>query len=91
MIERRNVNDEELRTKLKEIFLRRASKRKGTIPKGSPECERAGYEAISVGSKLTQDEVEFGRAMERQRRVLHRPLDCRDVLDVARSLGYRKT
>lgn len=39
----------------------------------------------------TADEIELGKAMERHlRRHRRKHFTCRDVLDVARALGYRK-
>jgi hypothetical protein len=47
--------------------------------------------SVSVGSDLTAEEVEFGRAMEAYRRTRRRPYPTYgEVLGVLRSLGYRK-
>lgn len=46
-----------------------------------------GYHGID----LTPDEIEFGQAMERYRRLRHRPYpNFGEVLRVLKSLGYRK-
>lgn len=43
------------------------------------------------GDDYTEDEILFMLAMERFQRQANRPYpDCRDVLTVAKSLGYRK-
>lgn len=50
-----------------------------------------GYSAECVGSDFSDDEREFMLAMERFEREHHKPFpDCRDVLAVAKALGYRK-
>lgn len=41
------------------------------------------------GADLTDDEVEFGKAMNQHVRHHGQP-DCRDVIQVLKSLGYRK-
>lgn len=49
------------------------------------------YAEVCVGSDLTDDEVEFGLAMEAYRREYRRPFPtCSEVLAVLKSLGYRK-
>lgn len=43
------------------------------------------------GAELTPDEIEFGRAMDRYKREHNRPHPTAvEVLQVAKSLGYRK-
>lgn len=49
---------------------------------------RQSFESI-FGADLTEDEVEFGKAMSEFVRHNGQP-DCREVLQVAKSLGYRK-
>jgi len=44
-----------------------------------------------INPEYTADELEFARAMDAYKRDHQRPYpDCRDVLLVFRSLGYRK-
>lgn len=47
-------------------------------------------EVIYPGSEITQEQAEFGAAMNRERKRLGRFLDFTDVLRVARELGYKK-
>ena len=50
-----------------------------------------GYADNCIGLEYTADEVEFMMAIERFEREHHKPWpDCRDVLTVARALGYRR-
>ena len=51
---------------------------------------RWGTDPSTTDVTYTADEVEFMLAMERLKRRLCREPTCRDVLAVARSLGYRK-
>lgn len=70
----------------------------------TPDCLRSIYErhrrrfpdlhksADSVRSQYQHDEVEFANAIDAYKRAKDRPYpDCRDVLTVAKALGYRKT
>ncbi|HZT79616.1 MAG TPA: hypothetical protein VFA26_05325 [Gemmataceae bacterium] len=50
-----------------------------------------GCEQTHVGADYSDEEREFIQAMERYRRLRRRPFPtCREVLEVLRSLGYRK-
>lgn len=66
---------------------------RGSTPKELQDVEPAyaATNAMYPGATLTQDEMEFGRAMERRKREKREPLDCRDVMEITISLGYRKT
>lgn len=53
-------------------------------------CGRAAWDEVCQGADLTPEEIEFGRAMERWMRNHDCPYpDWRDVLAVAKSLGYK--
>jgi hypothetical protein len=50
-----------------------------------------GLGVVNAGSDYSEDEFEFIRAMERYQRKNRRPFPtCREVLQVLKSLGYRK-
>jgi hypothetical protein len=50
-----------------------------------------GMSALSPGADVSPEAVEFGRAMERYRRLRRRAFPtCGEALAVLRSLGYRK-
>lgn len=50
-----------------------------------------GFEHVYPGSTITDDVQEFVMAMDRYKREHHRPFPTwSEVLEVARSLGYRK-
>lgn len=50
-----------------------------------------GAHRVDMGGDYTDEEREFMCAMDRFKRDNRKPYpDCRDVLQVARSLGYRK-
>lgn len=51
---------------------------------------RWGTDPRTSDVTYSADELEFMLAMERLKRRLGRQPTCRDVLAVARSLGYRK-
>lgn len=56
-------------------------------------CAAGNYGTAGAfnGWDYTDDEREFMLTMDRWKRERHRPYpDCRDILAVARSLGYRK-
>lgn len=62
-------------------------------PKAERTRARSNQEACAAlqGHDYTDEEREFMMAMDRYKREAHRPYpDCRDVLRVARQLGYRK-
>lgn len=60
--------------------------REPTIPAGP-----ASVSQCFNGADLTPAEIEFGKAMERYRRVRRRPFpNCSETLAVLISLGYRK-
>ncbi len=47
--------------------------------------------SINLGGELTAEQVEFGKAMDRYKREYNRPYpNWIEVLNVARSMGYRK-
>ena len=53
--------------------------------------ELHGLSSANLGSEFTEDEVEFMLAMDRYKRVNHRPFPTwREVLSVVKSLGYDK-
>lgn len=78
---------DDLTAKLKDIAKRRVSKSKSDKYE---DTEYAKFEGASVGSNLTHDEIEFGRAMQNERERLGRYLEFADVLRVAKQLGYSK-
>lgn len=82
------MDDEKLKERLKDIADRRLRKFKaGSIVS---ETEYASYEGLHVGCNLTKEEIEFGRAMYKEReRLLHYPSFI-DVLRVVKELGYVK-
>lgn len=50
-----------------------------------------GFGTANVGSELTTDQVEFGRAMDKYKRENLRPYPTwSEVLGVLKSLGYRR-
>lgn len=50
-----------------------------------------GFSNLAHGSEYTDDEREFMLAVERYKREKRRPFPtCREILAVAKSLGYRK-
>jgi len=55
-------------------------------------CESpVSISAVNLGADLTPEQVEFGKAMERFKRERRRPFPtCSEVLEVLKSLGYRK-
>lgn len=57
--------------------------------RGTAYDPRRDFESIS-GADLTADEIEFGRAMERWQRMSGERPTCRDVLTVAKELGYKR-
>lgn len=49
------------------------------------------FKVNDAGENFTEDEIEFMKAMERYTRENNKPYpDCRDVLIVAKELGYLK-
>lgn len=59
--------------------------------RGPKSAIRPGHHETHQGAAITPDAVEFGRAMERYKRMENRPYpDCADILRVLKSLGYRK-
>lgn len=55
-----------------------------------PAHRTHGYSVPHPGSEYTAEQVEFLRAVDRFRAARQRRPDCREVLAIARSLGYRK-
>ena len=50
-----------------------------------------GNYGVNVGSDYSDEEREFGAAMDRYKRIRKRPYPtCREVLAVLKSLGYRR-
>lgn len=50
-----------------------------------------GYSTCHVGADYTDEEREFMTALDRYKRLRQRPYPtCREILQVLRSLGYRK-
>ncbi len=62
-----------------------------TDPPAHPRDSYAGLSANNPGSELTDEEVEFGRAVHDFQVRYHRRYPAwSDILFVLRSLGYRK-
>lgn len=54
------------------------------------DCDRRKSFVGEHGADMTDDEFEFAYAMVYWRNRNHRQPDCREVLQVLKSLGYRK-
>lgn len=83
------MTDTELTERLRAIAKRRVIVG-GTQRKEDSHLEAVGYSGQDMGSRLTADEIELGRAMDVWQRKHNRYPTWRDVLDVAAGLGYRK-
>ena len=56
-----------------------------------PKKNHTKLKGTSPGSEYTPEEAAFIKAVERYRTEHHRPfLTCVEILEVAKSLGYRK-
>lgn len=75
--------------------LRAIAKRRGACPgtrlKEEAITEPVGFSGANNGARLTEDEVEFGKAMEQYKRDHHRPYPTfAEAFQVLMSLGYQK-
>lgn len=60
---------------------------------GPPRKRRVtpGFSGVHIGGNITEDELEFGLAIDAYKRQQGRPFPTwSEVLEVLRSLGYRK-
>jgi hypothetical protein len=53
--------------------------------------QRDANSGVTVGADYADDEIEFLKAIDRYKRANGRPFPgCSEILDVLKSLGYRK-
>jgi len=64
---------------------------KSKIPRATRRRNTRGYSGVSIGADITEDKLEFLRAIDAYKRESDRPfLSWTEVLRIVHALGYRK-